>query len=73
MVCFALPSLPLPLLFFALWMRMRMLEADVVREAVLTSLGEKLTNEEVDELLKGMDVHGDQVNYTDFVKMILAN
>lgn len=41
--------------------------------AVLTSLGEKLTNEEVDELLKGMDVHGDQVNYTDFVKMILAN
>lgn len=40
---------------------------------VLTSLGEKLTNEEVDELLKGMDIHGDQVNYTDFVKMILAN
>ncbi|KAL7268228.1 myosin II light chain [Rhizina undulata] len=40
---------------------------------VLTSLGEKLSNEEVDELLKGMDIHGDQVNYTDFVKMILAN
>ena len=31
---------------------------------VLTSLGEKLTNEEVDELLKGMDLKGsDQVNY----------
>lgn len=42
-------------------------------DVVLTSLGEKLTNEEVDELLKGMDVHGDQVNYTEFVKMILAN
>lgn len=40
---------------------------------VLTSLGEKLSNEEVDELLKGMDIQGDQVNYTDFVKMILAN
>lgn len=45
----------------------------VLMNTVLTSLGEKLTNEEVDELLKGMDVHGDQVNYTDFVKMILAN
>ena len=31
---------------------------------VLTSLGEKLTNEEVDELLKGMNIQGDQVNYT---------
>jgi len=40
---------------------------------VLTSLGEKLTSEEVDELLKGMNIQGDQVNYTEFVKMILAN
>ncbi|RPA87814.1 putative cytokinesis EF-hand protein Cdc4 [Ascobolus immersus RN42] len=40
---------------------------------VLTSLGEKLTNEEVDELLKGMDIRSDMVNYTDFVKMILEN
>ena len=31
---------------------------------VLTSLGEKLTHEEVDELLKGMNIQGDQVNYT---------
>lgn len=30
---------------------------------MLTSLGEKLTNEEVDELLKGMEIKGDQVNY----------
>jgi len=27
----------------------------------------------VDELLKGMDIQGDQVNYTDFVKMIIEN
>lgn len=33
-------------------------------DTVLTSLGEKLSNEEVDELLKGMDIQGDQVNYT---------
>ena len=31
---------------------------------VLTSLGEKLSSEEVDELLKGMNIQGDQVNYT---------
>lgn len=31
---------------------------------VLTSLGEKLSNEEVDELLKGMNIQGDMVNYT---------
>jgi calmodulin len=30
---------------------------------VLTSLGEKLSNEEVDELLKGMEIKGDMVNY----------
>lgn len=40
---------------------------------MLTSLGEKLTPEEVDELLKGIEVNGDQVNYKEFVKMILAN
>ncbi|EPS37446.1 hypothetical protein H072_8860 [Dactylellina haptotyla CBS 200.50] len=40
---------------------------------VLTTLGEKLTEEEVGELLKGIEVKNGQVNYTDFVKMILAN
>ena len=37
--------------------------ADAVCWPVLTNLGEQLTNEEVDELLKGMDIKGDQVNY----------
>ncbi|KAK9376983.1 uncharacterized protein V1513DRAFT_162668 [Lipomyces chichibuensis] len=41
---------------------------------ILTSLGEKLTSEEVDELLKNVNVTKDgNVNYTDFVRMILAN
>ncbi|KAK9379491.1 uncharacterized protein V2V93DRAFT_373934 [Kockiozyma suomiensis] len=41
---------------------------------ILTSLGEKLSNDEVDELLKNVSVTKDgNVNYTDFVRMILAN
>jgi len=41
---------------------------------VLTTLGEVLTEEEVSELLKGVEItKNNQVNYTDFVKMILAN
>lgn len=39
---------------------------------VLTSLGEKLTNEEVDELLKGIDVQGDQVNYRGRFRSLLS-
>jgi len=41
---------------------------------VLTSLGEKLTNEEVDELLKGLEVDKDgRINYVDFVHTVLSN
>ncbi|KAK9455498.1 hypothetical protein V1511DRAFT_521246 [Dipodascopsis uninucleata] len=41
---------------------------------ILTSLGEKFSTEEVDELLKNVNVTKDgNVNYTDFVRMILAN
>ncbi|KAF9361428.1 hypothetical protein BGX34_007138 [Mortierella sp. NVP85] len=41
---------------------------------VLTNLGEKLTDAEVDELLKGVEVDkSGRVNYTDFVNMILAS
>ncbi|KAK6496506.1 SCF ubiquitin ligase complex subunit cdc4 [Arthrobotrys musiformis] len=40
---------------------------------VLTTLGEKLTDAEVTELLKGMEITGPTVNYIEFVKMILAN
>ncbi|GJJ74566.1 hypothetical protein EMPS_06924 [Entomortierella parvispora] len=41
---------------------------------VLTSLGEKLTDAEVDELMKGVETdNSGKVNYEDFVKMILAS
>lgn len=40
---------------------------------VLTSLGEKLSDEEVDELMKGVQVGSDgNVNYESFVRQILA-
>ncbi|OLL23411.1 Myosin regulatory light chain cdc4 isoform B [Neolecta irregularis DAH-3] len=40
---------------------------------VLTSLGEKLSDEEVDELLKGVNIgKNGEVNYQEFVRMILA-
>ncbi|KAF8920460.1 EF-hand protein [Dissophora ornata] len=41
---------------------------------VLTNLGEKLSDVEVDELMKGVEVDkSGKVNYEDFVKMILAS
>lgn len=40
---------------------------------VLTSIGEKLTEEEVDELLREADVGGDgKIKYEDFVKVMLS-
>lgn len=40
---------------------------------ILTSIGEKLSDSEVDELLKGVNVTKDgEVDYTEFVKAILA-
>jgi Ca2+-binding EF-hand superfamily protein len=40
---------------------------------ILTSVGEKLTDAEVDELLKGVNVTKDgNVDYVEFVKSILA-
>jgi len=37
---------------------------------VMTNLGEKLTDEEVDEMIREADVDGDgQINYEEFVKM----
>jgi calmodulin len=39
----------------------------------MTNLGEKLSEEEVDEMVREADVDGDgQVNYDEFVKMMLA-
>ncbi|KAK6353254.1 SCF ubiquitin ligase complex subunit cdc4 [Orbilia brochopaga] len=40
---------------------------------VLTTLGERLTEEEVSELLKGVEIKNNQVDYFEFVKMVLAN
>eukprot|EP00899_Mesostigma_viride_P000053 jgi/Mesvir1/10048/Mv24223-RA.1 len=40
---------------------------------VMTNLGEKLTDEEVDEMIREADVDGDgQVNYEEFVKMMMS-
>ncbi|XP_042400122.1 calmodulin-like isoform X2 [Zingiber officinale] len=40
-------------------------------ENVMMSLGEKLTDEEVDQMIKEADLDGDgQVNYEEFVKMM---
>ncbi|KAK1939825.1 calmodulin [Babesia divergens] len=40
---------------------------------VMTNLGEKLTNEEVEEMLREADVDGDgKINYEEFVKLMLS-
>ncbi len=40
---------------------------------VMINLGEKLTDEEVNEMIREADVDGDgQVNYEEFVKMMMA-
>lgn len=39
----------------------------------MINLGEKLTDEEVDQMIKEADTDGDgQVNYEEFVRMMLA-
>ncbi|KAL2110044.1 hypothetical protein VUR80DRAFT_1651 [Thermomyces stellatus] len=40
---------------------------------ILTNLGEKMSEEEVDELLKAVDTSSGQVNYIELVRTILAN
>ncbi|KAF1987402.1 myosin regulatory light chain cdc4 [Aulographum hederae CBS 113979] len=40
---------------------------------ILTNLGEKMTDEEVDELLKGTDISSGEINYVEFVRSILQN
>ncbi|GAB1738793.1 EF-hand [Hortaea werneckii] len=40
---------------------------------ILTNLGEKMSDEEVDELLKAVDTSSGELNYVDMVKTILAN
>lgn len=40
---------------------------------ILTNLGEKMSDEEVDELLKAVDTSSGEINYMDLVRTILAN
>lgn len=41
---------------------------------VMINLGEKLTDEEVDQMIKEADLDGDgQVNYDEFVRMMMTN
>jgi len=40
---------------------------------ILTNLGEKMSEDEVDELLKAVDTSSGQVNYTELVRTILSN
>ena len=41
---------------------------------VMTNLGEKLTDEEVDDMIREVDVDGDgQVNYEEFVRMMMES
>ena len=40
----------------------------------MTTLGEKLTDEEVDEMIREADIDGDgQINYEEFVRMMMAH
>mmetsp|Transcript_21955 Transcript_21955/g.50039 ORF Transcript_21955/g.50039 Transcript_21955/m.50039 type:complete len:97 (+) Transcript_21955:691-981(+) len=40
---------------------------------IMTNLGEKLTDEEVDEMIREADIDGDgQINYEEFVKMMMV-
>ncbi|KAI9704775.1 MAG: hypothetical protein M1836_006555 [Candelina mexicana] len=39
----------------------------------LTNLGEKMSDDEVDELLKAVDTSSGEINYTDLVRTVLAN
>ena len=58
--------------FHGLYSAADMLYCGVQLRHVMTNLGEKLTDEEVDEMIREADVDGDgQVNYEEFVKMMM--
>lgn len=44
-----------------------------MRVGCCSNLGEKLTDEEVDEMIREADVDGDgQINYNEFVEMMMS-
>ena len=49
------------------------LEGGINGRHVMTNLGEKLTEEEVDEMIREADIDGDgHINYEEFVRMMMA-
>ncbi|RKF82103.1 Myosin regulatory light chain cdc4 [Golovinomyces cichoracearum] len=40
---------------------------------ILTNLGEKMSDEEVDELLKAVNTSSGEINYTELVRTVLSN
>jgi EF-hand domain pair len=51
---------------------LRFISAPELRH-IMTNLGEKLSDEEVDEMIREADIDGDgQINYEEFVKMMMS-
>ena len=47
--------------------------SEILLRYILTNLGEKMSDDEVDELLKAVDTSSGEINYMDLVRTILAN
>lgn len=52
-------------------MRHIQFEEELIVVAVLTNLGEKMSDDEVDELLKAVDTSSGEINYTGMKRLLL--